>query len=75
MRRITILILIVGFIPSMKTAFLTDNYLSLFDLSFAFLCFILGTAVQEALFRKRWIGDANESINHTKPNLKTRVRA
>ena len=49
MRRITILILLVGFIPSMKTAFLTDNYLSLFDLSFALLCFLLGTAVQEAL--------------------------
>ena len=52
MRRITILILIVGFIPSMKTAFLTDNYLSLFDLSFAFLCFLLGTAIQEALDRR-----------------------
>lgn len=52
LRRITILILLVGFIPSMKTAFLTDNYLSLFDLSFAFLCFLLATAIQEALDRR-----------------------
>lgn len=52
MNRITILILLVGFIPSIKTAFLTDNYLSLFDLSFAFLFFLLGTAVQEALDRR-----------------------
>ena len=52
LRRITILILIVGFIPSMKTAFLTDNYLSLFDLFFAFLCFLLGTAIQEALDKR-----------------------
>ena len=62
MNRITILILLVGFIPSMKTAFLTDNYLSLFDLSFAFLFFLLGTAVQEALDRRcKWIGFRNES--------------
>ena len=62
MRRITILILLIGFIPSMKTAFLTDNYLSLFDLSFAFLCFLLGTAVQEALDRRcKWIEFRNES--------------
>ena len=62
MNRITILILLVGFIPSMKTAFLTDNYLSLFDLSFAFLCFLLGTAVQEALDRRcKWIEFRNES--------------
>lgn len=52
LRRITILILIVGFIPSMKTAFLTDNYLSLFDLSFIFMCFFLATAVQEALDKR-----------------------
>lgn len=52
MRRITILILLVGFVPAGRTAFFTDNYLSLFDLSFAFLCFLLGTAVQEALDRR-----------------------
>lgn len=52
LRRITILILLVGFVPAGRTAFFTDNYLSLFDLSFAFLCFLLGTAVQEALDRR-----------------------
>lgn len=52
LRRITVLILIIGFIPAIKTAFLTDKYLSLFDLCFAFLCFLLATAIQEALDRR-----------------------
>lgn len=52
MRRITVIVLILGFIPAIKTALLTDEYLSVFDLSFAFLGFLLGTAIQEALDRR-----------------------
>ncbi len=52
LRRITVLILILGFIPSIKTAITTSSYLTLFDIVFAFLCFLLANAVQEALDRR-----------------------